>query len=193
MRCAQRGDTIIEMMLAFAIFTLAAVGAMSILSSGVAITQRNLESTLVRQQIDTQAEMLRYVHDTQNTAWASVVNPANLTTSPASLDLGGECPTVPTDSKLSKGFFIQPTPGADPTTTTFTRRSIDSTVFRSPTTYARIDYANAKSDAVWVQAVKAEEGANGITAYDFYIHACWGAVGMGRPMTMGTIVRLYEK
>lgn len=105
MRCAQRGDTIIEMMLAFAIFTLAAVGAMSILSSGVAITQRNLESTLVRQQIDTQAEMLRYVHDTQNTAWASVINPANLTTSPASLGSWGRVSDSANRFKTIQGFF----------------------------------------------------------------------------------------
>lgn len=191
-RRRDQGDTIIEMILAFAIFSLAAVGTMSILSNGVAITQRNLETTLVQQQLDTQAEMLRYLHDTDNATWATVIAAANLTTTPAELDLGGSCPTSATDAKFSKGFYVQPVTAADPTATTFTRRPIDSTSLKAPTTYARIDYAAQRTSAVWVQAVKAEEGVSGIVAYDFYIHACWGSIGLSRPMTMGTIVRLYE-
>lgn len=192
-RRREQGDTIIEMVLAFAIFSLAAVGTMSILTNGVAITQRNLETTLVQQQIDTQAELLRYIQSTQSPVWASLISSTNLTASPASLDLGGSCPTVPTDAKFQKGFYIQPTVAADPTMSTFARRAIDSSSYVAPTTYARVDYTTQKSQAVWVQATEAEKGANGIVAYDFYIHACWGSTGINKPLTMGTIVRLYEK
>ena len=48
----RRGDTIVELVIAFAIFSLAAVASIAILNSGVATTQRNLEITLVRQQVD---------------------------------------------------------------------------------------------------------------------------------------------
>ena len=58
-----RGDTIVEVVFAVTIFSMVAVGAISIMNKGVAIAQQSLEITLVRQQIDSQAEMLRYIHD----------------------------------------------------------------------------------------------------------------------------------
>ena len=58
-----RGDTIIEVLLAVTIFSLVAVGSMVLMNRGVAMAQQSLETTLVRQQIDAQAEMLRFVHD----------------------------------------------------------------------------------------------------------------------------------
>src|SRR6476661_972947 len=61
-RHAQRGDTIIEVMFAVAIFAMVAVGCLSIMNQGMATAQRSLEVTLVRQQMDAQAEALRYIH-----------------------------------------------------------------------------------------------------------------------------------
>ena len=39
-----------------------------------------------------------------------------------------------------------------------------------------------------IQLVKVEHGG----AYDAYIQACWTSVGIDRPMTTGTIVRVYD-
>ena len=55
----ERGDTIIEVLLAITVFSLVAVGAMTIMSQGTNTTQRSLEMSLVKQQIDAQAEALR--------------------------------------------------------------------------------------------------------------------------------------
>src|SRR5664279_89500 len=57
-----RGDTIIEVLFAVAIFSMIAVGSLSIMNQSLATAQRSLEITLVRQQMDAQAETLRYVN-----------------------------------------------------------------------------------------------------------------------------------
>ena len=59
----KRGDTLIEVMFAVGIFGLAAVGAISLMNAGLASTQNSLETTMARQEIDAQAEALRFIHD----------------------------------------------------------------------------------------------------------------------------------
>src|ERR1035437_7179154 len=59
----QRGDTLIEVLFAVSVFSLVAIGGLTIMNQGSNTTQRALEITLVRQQIDAQAEGLRFLHD----------------------------------------------------------------------------------------------------------------------------------
>lgn len=177
---AQRGDTIIEVVLAFAIFSLAAVSTIALINSGLATTQRNLETTLVRQQIDSQAELLRYLRDTRDPAWTSLTT--NLVDAP--LALSESCQSSP--SSIQGAFYIKPPA---------TKVTVDSTTLVTPTTYAKIDYAAgaSQSQGIWIQATNAEKTpASTVRAYDFYIHACWESVGVSTPMTLGTIVRIYE-
>ena len=58
-----RGDTLIEVMFAVAVFGLAAVGAIALMNTGLASVQNSLETTMARQEIDAQAEALRFIHD----------------------------------------------------------------------------------------------------------------------------------
>lgn len=66
MREFNRGDTLVEVLLGVTIFSLVAVIALETMNRGMAIAQYSLETTLVRQQVDAQAEMLRYAHDMKN-------------------------------------------------------------------------------------------------------------------------------
>ena len=182
-----RGDTIIEIVLAFAIFSAASVGTMTVLDSGVATTQRNLESTLVREQIDTQSEMLRYIKSTNDPVWQTLIGSVISTPEP----LSDSCQPV---SSISQGFYIQPVVNSvDPTQTKFVRKSITSSTYITPPTYAKIDYTAGanQSQGLWIQATKAQQNGP-IAAYDFYIHACWDSAGLHVPMTLGTIVRIYD-
>ena len=58
----QRGDTLVEVLIAVAVFSAIAVGAVNIMSQGIAAAQSSLEMSLVRNQIDNQAELLRHYH-----------------------------------------------------------------------------------------------------------------------------------
>lgn len=188
MRRYEAGDTIIGVVLAFAIFSVAAMGTITLINSGLATTQRNLETTLVRQQIDSQAEQLRYLRDTGDPAWRTIIDPAVLVVSPLGLD--DSCREA---NAIDQGFYIRPTVAADPANTTYTRQVVTGSTLVAPSTYARINYSDGaqRSEGIWIQATRAQQNGS-VAAYDFYIHACWDSYGIDEPVTLGTIVRVYE-
>ena len=58
----KRGDTLIEVMLAVGIFSMVAVAVVAVMSGGTTSSQASLETTLAREEIDTQAEAIRFIH-----------------------------------------------------------------------------------------------------------------------------------
>lgn len=187
-----RGDTIIEVMISFSIFSMVAVATIALMSDGLAISQRSLETTLARQQIDSQAEMLRYIHDRGlqegsgggfNTLWNSILTATNDgSEEPERLINVDTCPD-PTSSTYDHSFAISQSGGS--------LGIIQRSNFVKPATYARIDNidpATSQSHGISIQLAKVSGGS----AYDAYVQACWDAPGISRPMTIGTIVRLYD-
>lgn len=59
----KRGDTLIEVMFAVGLFGLVAIGAISLMNQGLSSAQSTLETTMARQEIDAQAETLRFLRD----------------------------------------------------------------------------------------------------------------------------------
>lgn len=58
----KRGDTLIEVMFAIAVFAMVAIISISMMNSGVAGGERSLELVTARNEINAQAEALRFVH-----------------------------------------------------------------------------------------------------------------------------------
>ena len=56
------GDTLIEVTLAIGIFSMVAISIVAVMNSSSSSAQTALESTLAREEIDAQAEALRYIH-----------------------------------------------------------------------------------------------------------------------------------
>jgi type II secretory pathway pseudopilin PulG len=183
-----RGDTIIELMLAFSIFSLAAVSTISLMNKGVAISQQSLEVSLVRAQVDSQGEIIRYLRDTSNPLWSTITSRVNTNTKIAPLS-PSTCPS-PNDIADYQGFFV--TKGVAGLTL-----NEGAGNFADPVTYSQIGTDN-KAYGLWVQIAKADPGttptSKSIVAYDVYIHACWSSlVSDNAPATLGTIVRIYDK
>ncbi len=61
-KAGKRGDTLVEVMLAVGIFSMVAVAVVAVMSGGTSSSQTALETTLAREEIDTQAEALRFIH-----------------------------------------------------------------------------------------------------------------------------------
>ena len=59
---ARRGDTFIEVMFAIAIFSLVAVISIAMMNAGVADAERALELVTARNELNAQAEALRFIH-----------------------------------------------------------------------------------------------------------------------------------
>lgn len=57
-----QGDTLVEVLFAMTVFAAVAVGAMAVMNRGINAAQTSLETTQVRNEIDSQAELLRHLH-----------------------------------------------------------------------------------------------------------------------------------
>lgn len=181
----QRGDTIVEVMVAFSVFTLLAVGAITVMNRGLSLAQQSLEVTLVRQQIDGQAELLRYARDTEPGLWQSIRSSAD-TSTPSALTALTACPANGgnvTDGGIS---FILGVEGGQ----VVRKKITDAGTFQAAETYSRVDTQSLRSQGLWVTPVKVSAASG--DAYDMYINSCWDAPGSKQPMTLRTIVRLYE-
>lgn len=61
-RATKRGDTIIEVMFALAIFALVAIVAVMAMNLGLVESEASLESVTARNELNAQAEALRFIH-----------------------------------------------------------------------------------------------------------------------------------
>jgi type II secretory pathway component PulJ len=205
-RATQEGDTLIEVMFAFAIFALVAVGSLTIMNQGIAAAQRSLEITLVRAQMDAQAEAIRYIHQSYVAAYqkdgpapngvaAEWVKMTSKTTgkgadsaSEYGVTNGSLCPaTTPGQRPFILNARMAKMENAVPLSSAVIGSSLPP--------FSQVIY-NADSSVnqaygIWVEAVPSAS-ANGTGFVDFHIRACWSGAGSATPVTLGTIVRLYE-
>lgn len=245
----QRGDTIIEVILAVTVFSVVAVGGIGVMNQGVATAQRSLEIGQVRAQIDAQADALRYIHSTYVSSlgttnpgakdvWDTVASDRAVAAAQDFREIsdGKRCQLVVSSTRAPSK------PGSDGRTFAIDTRKVDGKDTRNiaattnpspvllfdssvasssepvpinsatdnnaaefPVTYAQVRYKElddpntvAVSHGVWVQAVYTEGANTSGTAtaslgyYDFNIRACWLAPGQQAPVTLGTVVRLYD-
>ena len=190
MRKFNRGDTLVEVLLGVTIFSLVAVIALETMNRGMAIAQYSLETTLVRQQVDAQAEMLRYAHDMKNDTWKKLVDNNSVSVSAVNDNegnLGAEkCP----DDSSTKEFALAATPSLASKISILNNPGD----YKAAETYARVDSDTKKTYGISVRLVKPSTatGSRDSNKYDAYIKACWMPVGSKMPATIGTIVRLYD-
>lgn len=58
----KRGDTIIEVIFAITVFSMVSILTLSLMNRGLATTTASLQLTLARQEMDAQAEAIRFIH-----------------------------------------------------------------------------------------------------------------------------------
>ncbi len=191
-----RGDTLIEVIFAVTIFALVAVSSLTIMNQGVATAERALEITLVRQQMDAQAEALRYIHDTQLAAipssvsdWSDLITMYGQSVASTYGVSGGKC-ALPSGSSY-KPFIMNArmaqVASSPPTITPPTGSSLPP----YPQVIYNTDSSIQRAYGLWVEAVPSSPLT--LTRFvDFHIRACWDGPGSSIPMTLGTIVRLYD-
>ena len=190
MRKFNRGDTLVEVLLGVTIFSLVAVIALETMNRGMAIAQYSLETTLVRQQVDAQAEMLRYAHDMKNDTWKKLVDNNSVSVSAVNDNEGNlgveKCP----DDFSTKEFALAATPSLASKISILNNPGD----YKAAETYARVDSDTKKTYGISVRLVQPSTatGSRDSNKYDAYIKACWMPVGSKMPATIGTIVRLYD-
>lgn len=202
---SQRGDTIIEVTLAFVVFSLLSVSAIAIMNRGVSASQKALEITLVRQQIDSQAEALRNLNDFASKKnartdfqgeyvdWQKIAKlvdvsrPDGITSTSVEefkITDDNHCPVVPDNA-----FIMNARTGRIAGLASDHKISGSDTAPFSQVVYNSADPKLVDStNGIWVQSRRQSNNAKYV---DFHITACWYSAS-GTPTILGTIVRIYD-
>lgn len=184
MRRARSGDTIVEVILAFGVFALLAAGTTVVMNRGLSMGQRSLERTLVRQQVDSQAELLRYTRNNLPTVWKNITDETSGATVGDTITDYETCPTtIP-----ARSFVINIDGG------NIRRQPLSGSSYQPASYHSKVNYGNSApyANGLWIVSYEAGGSESGGKAYDMHIHACWDSVGGGRPLVVSTIVRLYD-
>ena len=187
---SQRGDTLIEVMLAVVILSAVTLGGFSIMNKGLGISYGVLERTETRAQVSQQLELLTYIRDQYAqsiasgaggssypaTLWIDIRN--NRASDPVAAN--SAAPNVCTPSTPSKAFFIEPNT-APSTTYKLTNYTVSV-----PQTIP------LPGNGLWIEAVPSP-GATTVGYIDFYVKACWNAIVGGQNETISSTMRLYDR
>lgn len=196
-RNMERGDTIIEVIFAVAIFSFVAISSLTIMNQGIAIGERALEITLVRQQVHAQAEALRFIHEarvvgpssTHADTWRRLVTDYGQTVASSYGMEGSEC-ALPEGGSY-KPFILNARTAQIWGSAPIVAPSDPSLPPYSQVAYSADDSSIQAAYGIWVESVPSSSLM--VKKFvDFHIRACWPAPSGSQPMTMGTIVRLYD-
>ncbi|HJP81157.1 MAG TPA: hypothetical protein VJ841_02055 [Candidatus Saccharimonadales bacterium] len=198
-RRRERGDTIIEVLFAVTVFALVAVGSLAIMNQGTNTAQRSLEITQVRAQIDAQAAAIRFIHESyiaqfqsgggtltgKALLWSKLRDRSVTQASDFGAAANNKC-TIPNNAVILNTHTVDIS-NDKPTATAPGGASLPP--------FAQVAYRDDSSIlaayGIWDEVVNGQSN-KGPNYYDFHIRACWDAPGSDVPVTLGTIVRLYE-
>lgn len=183
-RGSERGDTLVEVLVALSVMGIAVVGTMSLMNRGVTQMYDTMERSEVRLLLDRQVESLTYARDQY--IWS--LSGGTLTGHDANAkdlweDQVRTIPSVDTVPELnncsdtSRAFVI----------TTDTDGNLSATT----TVQAVASGFPAPGDGIWMQ--KMHNGTVPVRYTDFYIRACWRQASSPATQVVSTVVRLYDK
>jgi prepilin-type N-terminal cleavage/methylation domain-containing protein len=172
----ERGDTLVEVLMAIVIISIVIVGAMTMMSRGLSVAQIALEHSQTRLMINSQLEMLRfardsYVKDKTNVnalQWQAIVTASNAT----AVAYNASCNV--TGGK--QGFYMSKT---------------NTQVMRNTYTPSTPAALPSPGQGLWVESVSSAGGVS--PAYlDIVVRACWQAAGSGGQQATVTAQRIYD-
>lgn len=208
----KKGDTLIEVTIAIGIFSLIAITIAAVMSSGTSGSQTALETTLAREEIDAQAEALRFIHESYITSkdanqgnpyyklWNAIKGRANSNSNSTEFN-PSSCKALYDDNILNnQKAFILNTKQLNSGESALI--SYNRNIFEPTSTYPHTVYGGNRLDkayGIYIVAVP-DGGTNivgqsntGVTAfYDFYIRTCWYGLDAERPSNISTVIRLYD-
>ena len=197
----RRGDTMIEVMFGMAVFGLVAILSVNLMDNGLKNSQANLELTMARNEINAQAEALRFVHSSYAIGgessqyadvWKSIIDGADAYSDAAKQTFNevSSCQSLYTgaiDNVDSKSFVLNLTNISDGII-----RGDEHLKESQTFPYISVSTSSKNAYGIWVNAVKGKSDTSVPMYYNFYIHTCWYSPGFSAPSTLDTVVRLYN-
>jgi len=190
-RDTERGDTLIEVLIAITILSVAVVTAQAVMSYGQSIVLRSVERTSTQGLINSQFSYLRYAKDRaavgDDAMWNEIISQANTNTV-----ISETCDANPANQypRTETGmFFIDEEIALDPPSGNI-EDSVENYEFvGSPSRPKSPSNAPSPGDGIWLLA----RSGGGGSYYDFYAKACWISL-VGPQMDRATsVLRLYAQ
>lgn len=204
----KRGDTIVEVIFGFAIFGFVAISVITLMNNGLARGQLALETTLVRNQMDSQAEALRLIHQSALLAKSTKSTQGNVMYNNWQLIKSKNNPNLkPLSLVIDKNSCMDITKFNQNAFAIDVRSNFLNvlTNLTNAKTYSRLIYGDLNDNnvisksknllsvqGVWIDVKKINPGSGEKAYYDFYIRSCWSGPSSKVPTTLETIVRLYD-
>lgn len=176
----ERGDTLVEVLIAIAVLSTAIVGGLGIMNFGYGIANNAVERTQVQASMNSQLSMISYARDAYiqaeqqpssggARAWQAIMSHVT-NGAPNTSVCNGVTP------QPSGGFYIKED------IATFDTASVTAYNGTAATTLA------LPGSGMWIEGRKAGGAVNYV---DFYVKSCWSAVGAGSDQMSRTVMRLY--
>jgi len=183
MKRLQRGDTLIEVMLAIVILSMIIVTSITLTGFGIGQTESAVEHSQVRTALNGQGDILEYLRDQYIATGHSGGGPSGTWTTILSMYLNNTAaPTeVDTCNKGQHAFYLKQTVAGN----TLSAASI-STLIGSATGYAQ------PGQGIWIDAYRPVIPGGNPKYIDFVIKGCWSPIGNGPQQQEASIVRLYD-
>jgi Tfp pilus assembly protein PilE len=217
LRAHAKGDTIVEVMFAVAIFGVVAMVAIQMMNRGTTIAQTAIEAQQARNEMDAQAAAIKFIHDSflserevapanreYQDLWDALVSNARPSTGVPPYDANStdNCSATmnTADAFVVNTRALQPRGNVNQIVW---KASAHGGFFAVPQTYPRIVYiANNPNladssvtsihsvEGLQVFAVRSATTRNGQPEYfDFHIRACWRAAGQRVDSHLSTVTR----
>ena len=199
-RVNQRGDTLVEVLIAITVLGLVVVGVLAMMNRSLTSMRNSAERTAVRAEINSQTELLHYLRATNvNNQWDKIrrlaYGPEQIANASTSCRI-----TTSTSAENSRGsFFIDATDLNNIVVQDRLRPTIEEGEFprgknlSSRATVGMDDDDSRISKGIWIDAVfYPASPTNPVPYFDFYIKACWAPLGGRASSESITIVRIYD-
>jgi prepilin-type N-terminal cleavage/methylation domain-containing protein len=186
-RATERGDTLIEVLVAVSVFGVIVVGAFSLMSRGVAQMYDSMERSEVRLLLNQQTEALTYARDQYLISQSGGL----LTTE---YDKAAERVWQGVESEFSQSSVPAVNDGCtNPDYAFYTVIDNNGYLQRSTTVLSGVASGfPSPGNGIWMQKIDSSPGAK-IPYKDFYIRACWVQNSSSQTQVLSTVVRLYDR
>ena len=210
----KRGDTVIEVLLASAVFGFIAVLTVTLMNSGLRTAQANLQLTMARNEVNAQAEALRYIHNAYVSSpgsgasgettwnqykelWEEVVSRAVSSYTKAADGLS--CSEVYAEEVDTNSFVLNTAAlQLNNSNTVFRYTASNTGAFATSDSFPYLQFSDDNevegAYGIWINVVSGGEtnSNNDPQYYEFYISTCWDSVGTTAPTRLDTVLRLYN-
>ena len=201
-----RGDTLVEVLFATATASLIIVITLVVMNRNLAQIQLGVETTFVRQAIDSQAEVLRYLRDQymENRSgtsgppqqWKNLISTSGTGyAQPAATDFGTCQPENGTLTAPAAGraFYLNNSSNGLSSNKAETDAANIQLIDPRKITNTSVSETYARpGQGLWIESVnRTDFGIKKERFVDFHIRACWEPPFNAPTATLGTIVRLY--